>query len=275
MKPIGDVLKNINIQVTPKNGNGNGNGAPSGEPEWRCPICHDTGFYILEVPVGHPQFGRLQKCSCRKAQEDQQKANDLRQLSNLHLMSHLTFENFDPTVPGVEDAYEAAREFAENPDGWLLLRGPIGSGKTHLAVATALEMIDRFNAPVLFMVVPDLLDHLRSAFDPAKSIDYDDRFEQVKTASILILDDLGTENATPWAREKLFQIFNYRYNERLPIIVTTNVDLRPGSGRGNVSGAIDERIRSRLLDERTTYAELDAEDYRTRRRPPQLKQLRR
>ncbi|MEZ4497461.1 MAG: hypothetical protein R2845_11940 [Thermomicrobiales bacterium] len=60
----------------------------------------------------------------------------------------------------------------------------------------------------------------------------------------------------------------------MPIIVTTNVDLRPGSGR-NVSGAIDERIRSRLLDERTTYAELDAEDYRTRRRPPQLKQLRR
>ena len=275
MKPIGDVLKNINIQVTPKNGNGNGNGAQSGEPEWRCSICHDTGFYILEVPVGHPQFGRLQKCSCRKVQEEQQKANDLRQLSNLHMMSDLTFENFDPTVAGVEDAYEAALKFTEKPDGWLLLRGPIGSGKTHLAVATALEMIDRFNAPVLFMVVPDLLDHLRSAFDPAKSIDYDDRFEQVKTASILILDDLGTENATPWAREKLFQIFNYRYNERLPIIVTTNVDLRPGSGRGNVSGAIDERIRSRLLDERTTYAELDAEDYRTRRRPPQLKQLRR
>jgi DNA replication protein DnaC len=125
------------------------------------------------------------------------------------------------------------------------------------------------------MVVPDLLDHLRAAFDPARSVGYDERFEQVKTASILILDDLGTENATPWAREKLFQIFNYRYNEQLPIIVTTNADLRPGSGRAQVSGAIDERIRSRLLDQRNTYAELDAEDYRTRQRAPQLKQLRR
>ncbi|MCC6704401.1 MAG: ATP-binding protein [Thermomicrobiales bacterium] len=270
MKPIGDVLKNLNIQITRTS-----NGSPEETPEWRCPICQDTGFYILEVPVGHPQFGRLQKCNCRKVQDEARKAGDLRSLSNLNLMAHLTFENFDETVPGVEDAYEAARAFARDPDGWLLLRGPIGSGKTHLAVATALEMIERFDSPVLFMVVPDLLDHLRAAFDPSKSIDYDERFEQVKTANILVLDDLGTENATPWAREKLFQIFNYRYNERLPIIVTTNVDLRPGNGRSQASGAIDERIRSRLLDERTTYAELDAEDYRTRKRPPQLKQLRR
>lgn len=273
MRSIGDVMKNLNIPVTPRDSNENGNG--SSAPAWKCQICQDIGFYVLDVPVGHPQFGRLQKCSCRKELEEEQKANDLRQLSNLHLMSHLTFENFDETISGVEDAYIAAREFAQDPDGWLLLRGPIGSGKTHLAVATALEMIERFNAPVLFMVVPDLLDYLRATFDPSKSIGYDDRFEQVKTASVLVLDDLGTENATPWAREKLFQIFNYRYNERLPIIVTTNVDLRPGGGRSGVSGAIDERIRSRLLDERTTYAELDAEDFRTRKRPTQLRQLRR
>jgi DNA replication protein DnaC len=271
MKPIGDVLKNLNIQITPKSNGGQDDSAP----DWRCSICRDTGFYILDVPVGHPQFGRLQKCSCRISQDEVRKADDLRKLSNLHLMSHLTFEAFDASLPGVEDAYESARAFAANPDGWLLLRGPIGSGKTHLAVATALEMIKRFDSPVLFMVVPDLLDHLRAAFDPNRSIGYDERFEQVKTASILILDDLGTENATPWAREKLFQIFNYRYNERLPIIVTTNVDLRPGGGRQAATGAIDERIRSRLLDERTVYAELDAEDYRTRKRPPQLKQLRR
>ncbi|MEZ4497460.1 MAG: hypothetical protein R2845_11935 [Thermomicrobiales bacterium] len=189
MKPIGDVLKNINIQVTPKNGNGNGNGAPSGEPEWRCPICHDTGFYILEVPVGHPQFGRLQRRLPKSAGRSTEGERPSAVSSNLHLMSHLTFENFDPTVPGVEDAYEAAREFAENPDGWLLLRARSVQAK-RICRRDRVEMIDRFNAPVLFMVVPDLLDHLRAMFDPAKSIDYDDRFEQVKTASILILDDL-------------------------------------------------------------------------------------
>ena len=271
MKHIGDALKNLNIQISPKTSST----AKDSEPAWQCQICHDSGFYILDVPVDHPQFGRPQKCSCRRSRDEGRKSDELRKLSNLHLMSHLTFENFDRSIPGVEDGYAAARAFAQDPDGWLLLRGPIGSGKTHLAVATALEMIERFDSPVLFMVVPDLLDHLRSAFDPNISVGYDERFEQVKTASILILDDLGTENATPWAREKLFQIFNYRYNEQLPIIVTTNADLRPGSGRATASGAIDERIRSRLLDQRNSYAELDAEDYRTRKRAPQLKQLRR
>jgi len=190
-------------------------------------------------------------------------------------MSHLTFDTFDSTVPGVEEAYEVAQEFAAAPDGWVLFKGSIGSGKTHLAIAVALEIIRRHDTPVLFMVVPDLLDHLRSTFDPAKGVGYDERFEQVRTSPILILDDLGTENATPWAREKLYQIFNYRYNERLPIIVTTNADLRPGAARAANGNTIDERIRSRLLDQQTRYVEIDAEDYRLRTRTNTLRQLKR
>jgi DNA replication protein DnaC len=72
----------------------------------------------------------------------------------------------------------------------------------------------------LFVVVPDLLDHLRATFSPDSLISYDKRFEQVRTAPLLILDDLGIESATPWAREKLFQLFNYRYNARLPTVIT-------------------------------------------------------
>lgn len=56
----------------------------------------------------------------------------------------------------------------------------------------------------------------------------------------MILDDLGTQNATPWAREKLFQVLNYRYETRLPTVITTSSSL----------DEIDPRIRSRMLDER-------------------------
>ena len=89
---------------------------------------------------------------------------------------------------------------------------------------------------MLFAVVPDLLDHLRATFDPAKGVDYDERFEQIRRADLLILDDLGTENTTPWAREKLFQIFNHRYNERSATVVTSNHDIYE----------IEDRVRSRL-----------------------------
>jgi DNA replication protein DnaC len=274
MRHIGDVLKELSIPITPR-----GSSSRQTEPVFACNICHDAGFYQLDVPIDHPQFGQLQKCSCRKGVEEERKGKELLRLSNLDMMSHLSFAQFDSKAAGVGDAYTSARNFAESPDGWLLLKGPYGSGKTHLAVAVALEIMDRYETPVLFMVVPDLLDHLRSTFDPSSGVGYDERFEQVRTAPILVLDDLGTENATPWAREKLYQVFNYRYNERLPIVVTTNAELRPGanSAKTGQSGQIDERIRSRLLDEQmTVFVEMsDAEDYRLRGRPAQLRQLRR
>ena len=68
--------------------------------------------------------------------------------------------------------------------------------------------------PALFVTVPDLLDHLRSTFSPQSTISYDKLFEQVRKTPLLILDDLGTESATAWAKEKLYQLFNHRYNDR-------------------------------------------------------------
>jgi len=65
-------------------------------------------------------------------------------------------------------------------------------------------------------------------------------FNRVKSAQILVLDDLGTQSATPWAREKLYQIFNERYNAKLPTVITMSCNLED----------LDARIRSRMLDTR-------------------------
>jgi len=90
------------------------------------------------------------------------------------------------------------------------------------------------------VVVPDLLDHLRAAFSPNSAQSYDRLFEEVRNAPLLILDDLSTQSATPWAREKLYQIINHRYNASLPMVITTASPL----------DEIDPRIQSRLLDSR-------------------------
>ena len=107
---------------------------------------------------------------------------------------------------------------------------------------------------VLFAIVPDLLDHLRSTFGPSSEVEYDERFEMIRDVPLLILDDLGTENTTPWAREKLFQIMNYRYNDALPTVITSN--RKPED--------IDPRIFSRMSDRALCeeHIIIDSADYR-------------
>jgi DNA replication protein DnaC len=199
------------------------------------------------VPVGHPDFGRAIACECKRAEIAERRLADLRQASNLGLLGHMTFDRFVPDGYGLNpdkqrnlrQAYEFAREFAAEPHGWLVFKGGYGCGKTHLAAAIANECLAR-GQPVLFVVVPDLLDHLRATFSPGSHVSYDERFEAVRDAPLLILDDLGTQNATPWAQEKLFQIFNHRYNASLPTVITTNRELEE----------IDVRLRSRMADPR-------------------------
>ncbi|MBN1955216.1 MAG: ATP-binding protein [Anaerolineae bacterium] len=229
-------------------------------PEKVCPHCNGLGYVRYDLPLDHPDFGKLHPCVCRLQEHSQQRVDQLRALSNLDILERMTFATFVPEGHGLQPerqdnlrlAYETARSYAENPSGWLLLRGGYGCGKTHLAVAIANRAVER-GQPALFITVPDLLDHLRAAFGPTSPAGYDQRFEQVRTVSLLILDDLGTEAPTPWAQEKLFQILNYRYNARLPTVITTNHELEE----------IPLRIRSRLVDpDLTRVVTILARDYR-------------
>jgi len=179
----------------------------------------------------------------------------------LELLRNMTFENFDRkrvNLPQEQqmilgDAFKLARRFAEAPEGWLVLLGPNGCGKTHIAAAIANKRREDGHS-VFFVIVPDLLDHLRSAFSPESKISYDELFERVKTAPLLILDDFGEQSATPWAQEKLYQVINYRYNARLPTVVTTCFALED----------IETRISSRMADPRVSVVfNIDVPDYRS------------
>jgi DNA replication protein DnaC len=247
MKHIGDILRGQPLPE-PRAPLHSGTAGPT------CPICKGAGWLRLDVPVGHRFFGQAVMCECLIAALEERRFAELQRLSNLEAFRDKRFENFDGRVKGVERAYRAALEFAQDPKGWLVLIGPYGCGKTHLAAAIANYAVE-CRQKVLFTVVPDLLDHLRATFAPTSEVRYDDLFEAVRTTPLLILDDLGTESGTPWAREKLYQIFNHRYNDRLPTVITTN--RRPE--------AIDERIWSRMNDRALSQViEITAGDYRQR-----------
>lgn len=217
-----------------------------------CQICKGSGYLRYDVPVGHANFGKLFMCQCKAAEIDARDAAELQRVSNLGNFRHLTFQTYNTRVPGTKEAFEVARQFSKDPSGWLLLMGNYGCGKTHLAAAIANEVLSR-SLRLYFAIVPDLLDYLRATFDPNSEESYDDRFEMIRNVPLLILDDLGTENAKPWAREKLYQIINHRYNGRLPTVITTNQDL----------DQLDGRVRSRISDrELCRVVLLQAGDYR-------------
>ena len=214
-----------------------------GRPD--CPLCQGMGYLHSDVPVGHPDFGKLLPCPCRLSEIQAKRADSFRSMADMGALDRYTFDSFHPEGHGLTPdrqenlrrAFQIAREYARQPRGWLLLLGSFGCGKTHLAAAIANEALAQGTLPI-FVTVPDLLDHLRAAFAPTSTEAYSERFEQVRRAPLLILDDLGTEHATPWAAEKLFQLLNYRYMMRLPTVITSNQMLEQ----------MEPRLRSRMAD---------------------------
>jgi DNA replication protein DnaC len=210
-----------------------------------CPHCRGARFVRVSALREHPDFGSVVPCRCASQETQDHRAERLAAYAQIGALSRLTFGNLivrgRSTNARDQEQYthclEDARAFAETPAGWLVLCGASGCGKTHIAAAIVNRIIERGH-PALFVVVPDLLDHLRAAYQPGAEVAYDDLFERVRNAPVLVLDDLGTQAPTPWAQEKLFQLVNHRFNAQLPTVVTTN--LSPEQ--------FDDRLRTRLTD---------------------------
>lgn len=226
----------------------------------KAPLCSGRGVIVYDVPVDHHLFGKFQRCPNHNVEHDAERQEKLRKLSNLEAFEDKTFTTFliDQHLVGgqqksLQFAYDLAFSFASEPRGWLLLEGSYGTGKTHLAAAIGNERLKRGDQ-VLFITTPDLLDHLRNAYAPSAETGYDELFDRIRNAPLLILDDLGVENPSPWAQEKLFQLLNHRYSYQMPTVITTNQNI----------DTFDPRIRSRLLDTNVIRRTLiDVPDYRS------------
>ena len=248
MERIGDILNREKIRTgISREDTGISSAGDSteriGDPE--CEICNGVGWVTPDVAFGHADFGKAIPCKCVQVEWDAQVPQRLEQYSNLGPLARLTFDNLIPQGRSPDEdnrrlfqaAYEAAKRYAAEPRGWLVLMGTSGGGKTHIAAAVANYCIG-LRVRTFFMVVPDLLDHLRATFGPNSEVTYDELFEQVRNVPLLVLDDLGAQTSSPWATEKLYQVLNHRFNAQLPTVITMNMSL----------DRLDESLQSRLTD---------------------------
>jgi len=227
-----------------------------------CATCKGFGWLRSgAVDIHDPMFGKLIPCpGCTVPAQAEASRSAVYAMSALSDLSDKTFDNFmtsqlasrtDYTakhIASLSRALETCRQYARMGRGWLVMAGPYGCGKTHLAAAIANET----KIPALFITLPDLLDQLRDGFDDREN-SYQDRFDRVREIPLLVLDDLGAQVSTPWAGEKVFQLVNARYVREIPTVFTTNVETRE----------IDGRILSRMSDQHlSTKLVIDAPDFR-------------
>ena len=193
------------------------------------------------------------------------------------VFSRMTFETFDPDSVAsatsdervsLEMALSTARQFAIQPENWLYLHGPTGVGKTHLAAAIA-NFRNRAGAVTAFRNVPELLYRMRKTLSQSYSRSFYARFEKLRNAELLILDDLVQGNMSDWALDTLSHIFSHRHDRLLPTVITSQFILWEGADNrdwSRVRGKHQwESIRSRLSDSSVVTERLmAAPDYRNR-----------
>jgi DNA replication protein len=200
---------------------------PSSKANQVCPQCQGRGIY-LEGDVAYP-------CRCmqtRKLENQFRNARISRELMNCRFerfrLEYYRSEMGDTShQERAAKALQAAKNFVsecqQDPHNLgVLFTGPVGSGKTFLAAAIANQLMEA-ELKVLFLVVPDLLDELRATYK--SNVNEMDLLDTARTIPILILDDLGVHNYTDWTRNRLYSIINYRMNEQLPTVITSNLTL--------------------------------------------------
>lgn len=257
-----------------------------------CPQCKGAGYYSLDVRVGHADFGRMMPCPCRCQQRRVAAERAGRLLDDLGTqlgaLADKSIADFDPEREVGEEAVTwygksdkepviktpeqqrqilcQAREVvyrylrADAPT-WLYLCGPNGGGKSLLAAIIANGLAKRGRS-VVYRSTPRAFDWIKDGFGDGTS---GARMQVLLDIDVLILDDIGAEQATEWSEARLFDIVEERSRHERTTVLTANIPLnrlspRVASRVGGLAAVLPIIVSdARLFLRRQRFAELAAQ----------------
>jgi DNA replication protein DnaC len=160
-----------------------------------------------------------------------------------------SFHNYFPKNDSQYFAHSFASKLADEypaVEAGLLFMGPVGVGKTHLAIAVIRDLIDKKGVVCLFYESGSLLKAIQDSYNPISQTSEMRVLAPVYQAEVLVLDELGASVPTNWVRDTLYQIINTRYNNKKLTIFTTNY-LDEARAGGDVKDGADTKRRGRTF----------------------------